>query len=262
MHPDLTGRVAIVTGAASGIGRATALLLARHGARVYSGDLTTGGALAQQFAELGIVELKCDVRDDEQVRALVDRAAREGGGLHIVVSNAGLDLPKGILAVTDAEWDACLDTNLKGGFLLARHTIPHLRDSGGGSIIFTASNAGVLPRSHDPVYSTSKAAVIALANSLALAHSVDRIRVNSVCPGPVSDTRIMEQGLAGQGGDRAAAERRFIEASPLARAHGRMIRPEEVAEAILYLASDAAAMVTGTALRIDGGKSLGVPPRI
>lgn len=260
-QPDLSGRVAIVTGGASGIGRATALLLARHGARVFSGDLATGGANAGPFAELGIVEMTCDVRDDHQVRSLVQRAAREGGGLHIVVSNAGLDLPKGILEVTEAEWDACLDTNLKGGFLLTRHAIPHLRTSGGGSIIFTASNAGVLPRSHDPVYSTSKAAVIALANSLALAHSVDKIRVNSVCPGPVSDTGIMEQGLSGKGGDRAAAERHFIEASPLARALGRMITPEEVAQAILYLASDAAAMVTGTALRIDGGKSLGVPPR-
>jgi NAD(P)-dependent dehydrogenase (short-subunit alcohol dehydrogenase family) len=127
-------------------------------------------------------------------------------------------------------------------------------------VIFTSSNAGLLPRAHDPVYCTSKAALVALAGSLALCHAKDRIRFNSVCPGPVSGTGIIDESLSGP--DRAALERQFIDASPLARALGRMITPEEVAEAILYLVSDAAALVTGTALRIDGGKSLGVPPRI
>ncbi len=126
--------------------------------------------------------------------------------------------------------------------------------------MFTSSNAGLLPRAHDPVYCTSKAAVVALAGALALAHAPDKIRFNTVCPGPVSGTGIIEAGLAGAG-NRQLAERQFIEASPLARALGRMITPEEVAEAILYLVSDAAQLVTGTAIRIDGGKSLGVPPQ-
>jgi NAD(P)-dependent dehydrogenase (short-subunit alcohol dehydrogenase family) len=139
--------------------------------------------------------------------------------------------------------------------------IPHFRAAGGGCIVHTASNAGLLPRAHDPVYSTSKLAVVGLTKSLALSHARDRIRVNCVCPGPVSGTDIMNNGLA-DSVDPAAAEQGVIEASPMARALGRMITPEEVARAILYLVSDAAVMVTGTAIAIDGGKSLGVPPAI
>lgn len=126
--------------------------------------------------------------------------------------------------------------------------------------MFTASNAGLLPRAHDPVYSTSKAALVALAEALGLSHAAEKIRFNTVCPGPVSGTRIIEAGMAAAD-DRDAAERAFIEASPMARAYDRMITPEEVAQAVLYLVSDAAALVTGSALRIDGGKSLGVPPK-
>jgi len=124
----------------------------------------------------------------------------------------------------------------------------------------TASNAGLLPRAHDPVYSISKLALVGLTKSLALCHAGDRIRVNCVCPGPVAQTGIMDSDLTAQADpDTAAAN--YIAASPLARAWGRMITPDEVAESILYLVSDAAAMVTGTAIAIDGGKSLGVPPR-
>jgi NAD(P)-dependent dehydrogenase (short-subunit alcohol dehydrogenase family) len=260
MSIDIRGRVAVVTGGSSGIGRAVALALARHGARVFCGDLRPRSENAQAYAELGICELECDVRSESQVRSLIERAVAQGGALHILVSNAGIDLEKQVPDVTEAEWNACFDTNVKGGFFAAKHAIPHLRAAGGGSVVFTASNAGLLPRAQDPVYSTSKAALVALSASLALCHARDRIRFNAVCPGPVSGTGIMDQGLA-EGHDRSALERQFISASPLASALGRMITPEEVADAILYLVSDAAAMVTGTALRIDGGKSLGVPPR-
>jgi NAD(P)-dependent dehydrogenase (short-subunit alcohol dehydrogenase family) len=256
---DLTGRVAVVTGGSSGIGRATALLLARHGARVFTGDLRARPENAQPFAELGITELICDVRREDQVRHLIERAAREAG-LHILVSNAGIDLEAQVPEVSEEQWDACLDTNLKGAFLACKHAIPRLRDAGGGAVVFTSSNAGLLPRAHDPVYCTSKAALVALAGSLALCHAKDRIRFNSVCPGPVSGTGIIDESLSAP--DRAELQRHFIDASPLARAWGRMITPDEVAEAILYLVSDAAALVTGTALRIDGGKSLGVPPKV
>ncbi len=255
----LQGRVAIVTGGGSGIGRATALLLARNGARVLVGDVQQRDENRASFAELGIRELRCDVRRDDDVRRLVTAAVELGFGLHIVVSNAGVGLAKQVPDVTEEEWDACLDTNFKATYLLARHSIPHLRAAGGGAIVVTASNAGLLPRAHDPVYSTSKLAVVGLTRSLALCHAADRIRVNAVCPGPVCETGMMDADLA-LAADPAAAERRFIDASPLARAYGRMIQPEEVAQAILYLVSDAAAMVTGTSIAIDGGKSLGVPP--
>ena len=260
MMRDFEGRVAVVTGGSSGIGRATAVLLASRGARVFAGDLRPNGENSAEFGRLGIVELPCDVRDERQVKALIDRAASDGGGLHILVSNAGIDLEKQVADVSEEEWDACLDTNLKGGFFASKHAIPHLRAAGGGAVVFTSSNAGLLPRAHDPVYCTSKAAPIALARSLALCHAPEKIRFNAVCPGPVSNTGLIDAGLDAAE-DRAALERQFIEASPIARALGRMITPEEVAQAILYLVSDAAALVTGTAIRIDGGKSLGVPPR-
>ncbi len=259
MAIDLSGRTAVVTGGASGIGRAAALLLARHGATVFTGDVHTSPDNDEPFRKLGITHLACDVRNDADVRALIEQAAGDGRGLHVLVSNAGINMSGQLPEVSEEEWDACLDTNLKGSFLACKYAIPHLRAVGGGAVVFTASNAGLLPRAHDPVYSTSKAALIALARSLALCHAGDRIRFNAVCPGPVSDTGLIDAELDAAA-DRQAAERQFIAASPLARAAGRMITPDEVAEAILYLASDASAMVTGTALRIDGGKSLGVPP--
>ena len=256
---DLSNRTAVITGGSSGIGRATALLLARNGASVFAGDITLRPENAALFAELNIVEACCDVRREGDVSALVAAAVSATKRLDIAVHSAGIVLVKQITEVSEAEWDSVLSTNLKGAFFLAKHAIGPMRASGGGSIIHIASNAGLLPRWHDPVYSTSKAAVVALTRSLALSHSVDRIRVNAVCPGPVSETGIMNKDLDAAS-DRATAEERFIAASPLARAHGRMITPDEVAHAVLYLVSDAAMMVTGTMIAMDGGKSLGVPP--
>jgi NAD(P)-dependent dehydrogenase (short-subunit alcohol dehydrogenase family) len=255
----LSGRVAIITGGASGIGRAAALLLARQGAKVVVGDLRQHEENRAAFAELGIHQQQCDVRQEADIEALVGKALADGRRIDIVVSNAGVGLVKQIPDVTEAEWDAVLDTNFKATFLLARHAIPHLRAAGGGAIVVTASNAGLLPRAHDPVYSTSKMALVAMTKSLALCHARDRIRVNAVCPGPVADTGMMNADLAAAA-DPAAESQRFIDASPLAKAYGRMITPDEVAQAILYLVSDAAAMVTGTMIAIDGGKSLGVAP--
>ncbi|MBX9789500.1 MAG: SDR family oxidoreductase [Pirellulales bacterium] len=256
---ELAGRVAIVTGGGSGIGRATALLLAERGARVFVGDIHARVDDDGQFARLGITQLPCDVRRAADVARLIDTAVEAAGRLHIVVSNAGVNCPGQVPDVSEAAWDECLDTNLKGAFLCAKFAIPHLRQAGGGAIVHTASNAGLLPRAHDPVYSTSKGALVAFTRALALAHAGDRIRVNAVCPGPVTDTGMMAADLA-SAEDAQAAAAQFIQASPLARAWGRMITPAEVAAAIAYLVSDAAAMVTGTLLAIDGGKSLGVPP--
>jgi NAD(P)-dependent dehydrogenase (short-subunit alcohol dehydrogenase family) len=256
---ELAGRTAVITGGSSGIGRATALLLARHGARVFVGDIAPNPKNGALFAELGIVEVRCDVRQETDVSSLVGTAVTATNRLDIAVHSAGVVLVKPITDVTEAEWDTCLETNLKGAFFLAKHAIAPVRASGGGSIVHIASNAGLLPRAHDPVYSTSKAAVVAFTRSLALSHSIDKIRVNAVCPGPVSETGIMNADLEAAD-DRSAAEQRFITASPLARAFGRMITPDEVAVAVLYLVSDAARMVTGTMIAIDGGKSLGVPP--
>jgi NAD(P)-dependent dehydrogenase (short-subunit alcohol dehydrogenase family) len=257
---QLAGRVAIVTGGAGGIGRATALLLAANGAQVFVGDYCLRAENDAIFASHGIRQQPCDVRREEEVSRLVAAAANAGGGIDILVNNAGIVLVRQIPETTEAEWDACLDTNFKSAFLFARSIIPAMKARGGGVIVNVSSNAGLLPRAHDPVYSTSKGALIAFTKSLALSHARDRIRVNAVCPGPVSETGIMDNDLAAAA-DPAAKAQQMLDASPLANAWGRMITPEEVAQAVLYLVSDAAAMVTGTCIAIDGGKSLGVPPK-
>ncbi|MCA9176972.1 MAG: SDR family oxidoreductase [Planctomycetales bacterium] len=255
---DLRERVAVVTGAASGIGRAIARRLASAGAKVVGCDFDRVATTEAEDAELGIEMHSCDVRQESDICRVVDAAAQHGS-VTILVNNAGIGMVKQIDEVTQDDWDRCLDTNLRGAFFGCKHVIPRMRAAGGGSIVNIASNAGLLPRAHDPVYSISKGALVALTRSLALCHSVDRIRVNSICPGPVGDTRMMNADLD-KAEDREASIKQFIAASPLARALERMISPAEVAEAALYLVSDAAAMVTGTHIAIDGGKSLGVPP--
>lgn len=255
---SLEGRTAVVTGGESGIGRATARRLAQCGVRVFVGDLMLRNENDAEYRQLGIHRQTCDVRCEAEVQQLIAAAAATGR-LDILVNNAGVGLVKPITEVTEEEWDRCLDTNLKGAFFGCKHAIRVMRQQGGGSIVNVSSNAGLLPRAHDPVYSISKIALVGLTRSLALCHSVDRIRINAVCPGPVSETGMINADLEAAA-DREAKRRQLIGASPLAQAWQRMITPEEVAEAIAYLVSDAALMVTGTCLAIDGGKSLGVPP--
>jgi NAD(P)-dependent dehydrogenase (short-subunit alcohol dehydrogenase family) len=236
------------------------LLLAQHGASVFVGDYRLRSENEGLFAERGIRQQLCDVRRQQDVSRLVQMAIDAGRGIDILVNNAGIVMVGQIPDLTEADWDVCLDTNFKAVFLLARCVIPSMRSRGGGAIVNVASNAGLLPRAHDPVYSSSKGALIALTKSLALSHARDRIRVNAVCPGPVCETEIMNADLAKAANPDALAQA-MLDASPLARAMNRMITPEEVAQAILYLVSDAAVMVTGTSIAIDGGKSLGVPPK-
>lgn len=251
-------RVAVVTGGGSGIGRAIALELARRGTRVVAADVRFAPpvweSLSAVHARMEVVDVRIE-SDIERLMAVAD----ELGGLDVLVNAAGIVMVKPIPEVTEAEWDACLDTNLKGAFLAAKHAIPRMKRRGGGAIINIASNAGLLPRAHDPVYSTSKAALIALTNCLALSHAPDRIRANAICPGPVQDTRIIDLELE-RAADPDALRRRIIAASPLCRAYDRMVTPEEIAESVAFLASTAAQLITGTSLAIDGGKSLGVPP--
>ena len=256
---DLSGQTAIVTGASNGIGRATAVLLAEHGATVLAADFRHLEENAERFAELGIAEITCDVRRESELAAMIGEAIARTDRLDILVNNAGIGMVKPVEEVTEEDWDACIDTNLKGAFFGCRHAVGPMRDGGGGAIVNMSSNAGLLPRSHDPVYSISKLALVGLTRSLALCLAVDRIRVNAVCPGPVGDTAMMNADLD-SADDPDALTRAMIAASPLAAAWDRMIDPREIAASVLFLVSDQAAMITGTAIGIDGGKSLGVPP--
>lgn len=257
---DLRNRVAVVTGGTNGIGQAAAVMLAERGAKVVVGDYDLPEGDDPEFVSLGIEIVPCDVRKEADLQKLIDHTGNSHGGVHVLVNSAGVGMVKQIDAVTEEDWDRCLDTNLKGIFFACKHAIRWMKKSEGGSIINIASNAGILPRAHDPVYSISKGAVIALTKSLGLCHTIDKIRVNAICPGPVERTKMIESDLR-QHPDPAAARQGLIKASPLVRAHGRMITPEEVAEAVCYFASDVSMMVTGTSLTIDGGKSLGVPPK-
>jgi 3-oxoacyl-[acyl-carrier protein] reductase len=259
LHVDLNGRVAVVTGGGSGIGKATALALARSGARVFVGDLELREPVFTEFSSLKIEASRCDVRSLDELQRLIDHAADAGGGLDILISNAGVVFVRDVEHVDESDWDRVLDTNLKAAFFGAKFAIPHFRKRNGGCIVNTSSNAGLLPRAHDPVYSISKLALVGLTKSLALSLAAERIRVNCICPGPVDGTEIMDGSLRASGNPQQTAQA-MVHASPLARAHGRMMHPEEIAQSILYLCSDAAVMVTGTAIAIDGGKSLGVPP--
>jgi len=258
-NSDFQGRIALVTGGEFGIGRAIAVRLAELQARVYVADIRPREENREQFAALGITTLNCDVRSDAAVAAVFDHIQQAHGRLDSVVCSAGIELLKSIPDVTEEEWDRLMDTNVKGVFLVCKHAIPALRTSGGGSIVILSSNAGMLPRARDPVYCISKGALIYLMKTVALCHAKDRIRCNAICPGPVEDTGMVLADLAAAP-DRAALHRQLIEASPLAQAFGRMNTLAEIADAAIYFLSDAGQMVTGAALTIDGGKSLGVPP--
>lgn len=253
-------QIVIITGAGNGIGRATAIMMAESGAHVFAGDLNHLPENKEIFSRLGITEVKCDVRQESDIQELIEQATHQYGRIDVLVNNAGIGMVKPIHQVTEEEWDACIDTNLKGTFLGCKHAIRYMLSTGGGSIVNTASNAGLLPRAHDPVYSISKHAVVALTESLGLCHGKDNIRINCVCPGPVGETGMMNADIS-SAADPEGLTQSMIRASPIAAANKRMISPEEVASAICYLASKDALMVTGTAIRIDGGKSLGVPPQ-
>ncbi len=258
---NFQNQVAIITGASDGIGRATAIMMAEAGAHVFAGDIKHLTENRELFAGLEIIEVTCDVRRESDMQALIEQAINKYDKIDILVNNAGIGLVKPIHQVTEPEWDACIDTNLKGTFLGCKHAIKHMLTTGGGSIVNTASNAGLLPRAHDPVYSISKHAIVALTESLGLCHGKDNIRINCVCPGPVGKTGMMNDDIANAENPDALIQS-MIQASPIAAANQRMIQPEEVASAICYLASQDALMVSGTSLRIDGGKSLGVPPQV
>jgi NAD(P)-dependent dehydrogenase (short-subunit alcohol dehydrogenase family) len=258
---ELAGRVALVTGGGSGIGLATARALAIDGAVVYLGvrDMERARGAADQAKSEGseIRVVRMDVTDAASVREAFGEIDATGR-LDIVVNNAGVDMVGRVEDLAEAEWERCLATNLTGPFHVAREAIPRLRRNGGGVIVNVASNAGLVARADEPAYSASKAGLLMLTRSLALAHAADRIRVNAVCPGPVGDTGIMDRNLAGAA-DPAAALASYLAKAPLAAALGRLIEPREVAAAIRFLCSDEAAMITGATLAVDGGKTAAGP---
>jgi NAD(P)-dependent dehydrogenase (short-subunit alcohol dehydrogenase family) len=238
MDGELSGLAAVVTGGGSGIGLATARLLAGRGARVAVLDLNPGAEF---------VAVQADVSDDASVRRAVDAAARLLGGIDILVNNAGVGAIGTVADNPDEQWHQVFDVNVVGMVRVSRAALPYLRKSGRAAIVNTCSIAATAGLPQRALYSATKGAVLSLTLAMAADHLPEGIRVNCVNPG-TADTPWIGR-LLDQAGD-PAAERAALEArQPM----GRLVSADEVAAAIAYLASPAAAAVTGTALAVDGG---------
>jgi len=243
----LEGKTALVTGAAGGLGAASAVALARSGADValadrpgVSLDDTAAGASAHGHR---VVRVAMDIRDLAQVREGVAEAERGLGRIDVLVNNAGINRPGPGLDVTEADWDAVFDTNVKGHFFVTQAVAPAMLARGYGRVIFVASQAGLVALPGQSLYCASKAAVILLAKGLAVEWAKQGVTVNAVAP------TVVETNLT-----RARLANPEFRASVLARIPaGRLATPGDVAAAVVYLASDEAGMVTGSVLSVDGG---------
>ena len=247
----LTGKVAIVTGGASGIGRASAIAFAREGAKVVVADLSRSGAedTARSITADGFVAWpsKVDVADEADVRRMVDKTTEHWGGVDILFNNAGILLVKPVEEMSEAEWDRVMAVNVKGAFFAIKHVVPSMRRRGGGAILNTGSIASLAGQVGTPAYSASKGAVALLTKSLALDLGRDGIRVNCICPG-ITDTPMLREHL-GQGSEGEARIKARLSRVPL----GAILRPEDIARAALYLVSEDSAGISGILHVVDAG---------
>jgi NAD(P)-dependent dehydrogenase (short-subunit alcohol dehydrogenase family) len=249
----LEGKVALVTGAGSGIGRETAMRFAQEGAHVCAADLRSETAEDTAAAIGGdAIGLQLDVTSAASASAGVDAVVERFGGIDVIVNNAGVTIVGAAHELEESDWDKELAANLKGIYLVSRAAWPHLVSRGGGAILVTASIAGIWAIPADAAYCASKAGAIMLTKCMALDGAKAGIRVNCVCPG-FTETPMIEGYFADQP-DPEASRAFAVSIHPL----GRLGKPRDIADAFVYLASDEAAWVTGTALVVDGGLISGI----
>ncbi len=249
---NLDGKVAFVTGAASGIGRATALAFAREGANVVVADIDQRGSqdTAGAIEDLGgqAFAVNCDVTRSEDVQTALTKTVERFGRLDYAFNNAGAEQrPKLTADVTEEEWDRIITINLRSVFLCLKYEIPLMLQHGGGAIVNTSSGAGIKVFGRGAAYAAAKHGVVGLTKDAALDYASLNIRINAVCPG-IIDTEMMDRFTGGTVRERD----RVIAQEPI----GRMGRPDEIAATVVWLCSDAASFVTGHAMVADGGQTL------
>lgn len=252
----LKGKVAIITGAGSGLGRAAALLFAREDAKVVvaANKERDGEQTVKSIKEAGgdAVLVRVDVTNSPDVEKAVKAAVARYGKLDIMFNNAGTPGPGKLIAdITEEEWNKVISVNLTGVFLGTKYAIPEMLKGGGGVIINTSSVAAVSPRRYAGAYATAKAAVIQLTRTTALEYARNNIRANCILPGPI-DTPFFSK-VAGGDPDKIALFKEKVRSEV---PFGRFAQPEEIAQAALFLASDEASYITGAALPVDGGQLL------
>lgn len=249
---DFRGKVALVTGAANGIGRAAALAFARSGASVAVADVSERGnqETARMIREVGgrVLVVKCDVTRTDDVRRALDAIVEQFGRLDFAFNNAGVEYkPTPLAEIGEEEWARIIDVDLRGVFLCMKYEIPLILKQGGGAIVNTSSGAGVRGFKGGTAYVAAKHGVIGITRAAALDYAQSNIRINAVCPG-IIDTPMMERFSGGTPQGRQAV----IAQEPV----GRMGMPEEIAAAVVWLCSDEAHFVVGHAMVIDGGQTV------
>ncbi len=251
---QFSGKVAFVTGGASGIGRATAIAFAKAGASVAVVDVSEKGMAETVRVIEGLggraIAIRCDVSQSASVRSAIDKTVATLGRLDAAVNNAGIEQPVGHLAdIAEEFWDRIMGVNLRGVFLCMKYEIEVMLRQRGGTIVNTSSGAGVLAIQGQAAYCATKFGVSCISKVAALEYAAKNIRINAVCPG-ITDTPMMSRFT----GDTEEGRARVIAQEPV----GRMARPEEIADAVLWLSSEQTGFVTGHALVIDGGQTAGM----
>lgn len=248
---SLSGKTALITGGGGGIGRATALLMSREGAAIsiVDRDAEAASSVAQEITSAGgqALAITADVSSEQDAQEAVQATKDTFGRLDILFNNAGIIRRANVTDISVADWDQVVGVNLRGVFLMSRFAIPVMTEGGGGAIVNTGSGWGLVGGYQAVSYCATKAAVVNLTRAMAIDHASQGIRVNCICPGDVNTSMLKNEG------EQLGVSAEDFLAESADRPLGRVGTPEEIAETVLFLASEKASYVTGTSLVVDGG---------